>query len=68
MTELRLVTLRQLLRADSTCGECLFWEKGDPYGECRRNPPIPEGVNWPVTGFFDWCGEFVHKQELKDGK
>jgi hypothetical protein len=60
------------------CQECRFWRDTDEgMGECRRRAPaavvepLPESdgraiqphVIWPITNYFDWCGEYVDAEQ-----
>jgi len=66
------------MTAKLTCADCRWWhfqstpEGSEPdsdkgVGYCRRFPPErrENGVGaWPVTFAYDWCGEYVHKDDV----
>jgi hypothetical protein len=59
-----------------SCEKCRYWldESDEGAGLCRRYAPRPVHYNvttrasdiadlaiWPVTGPYDWCGEYWEK-------
>lgn len=64
-------------RAMASCDRCIFWNRGyfgvtctspESHGECRRYPPstLPQNINksfWPITNYYQWCGEFQQKRD-----
>ena len=53
-----------LVQADNNklkCSSCTFWRwVFKSVGECRRHPPIRDGLNsakYPYTNILNWCGE-----------
>ena len=64
------------------CDGCVFWAQTNFYGkgECRRHapvdirpakPPMPrgwqeDGAEWPLTGPWDWCGDFRADPQPED--
>jgi hypothetical protein len=51
------------------CSECMFWNREELRGQCRRYPPSVVGIGmdgqantrFPMTHQGDWCGEFIDK-------
>ena len=66
------------MTARLTCADCRWWhfqateeagrrDDAKALGYCRRMPPErrENGVGaWPITLPTDWCGEYVHKDEV----
>tara|TARA_R110002167_G_scaffold60368_19_gene170619 strand:- start:1251 stop:1487 length:237 start_codon:yes stop_codon:yes gene_type:complete len=66
------------MTARLTCADCRWWhfqptpegdsrEADNAVGYCRRLPPQrrENGVGaWPITFGGDWCGEYVHKDDV----
>ncbi len=66
------------MSATFTCSDCRWWnfqkapegedrESKEAIGYCRRNPPErrENGVGaWPITLAYDWCGEYMHKDDV----
>ena len=57
-----------------SCKECRYFafDDGD-VGACRRYPPSIYDADadesyWPMLSVGDWCGEFVRKDGLPQGK
>lgn len=64
-------SIKELEEEMDSCQNCLYWRhpKHEPFGHCHRHapkaphPPMALGTAWPVTQSYDWCGEFLRREE-----
>jgi len=60
-----------IIPRQTECLQCKFGAtRPDLFGrmECRRYPPKPPDLVWPVVRFDSWCGEFKKTDIPRDGE
>ena len=48
---------------ERTCRNCVFFEKEEVMGACRRFPPVPR-YGFSTVGELSWCGEWRMIEEI----